>query len=114
MRAHETYNGGDPNGGSLVIGNFPTYTDSNEWQFTNNTCNQTGEELVTGFRNFMTGAPMKNFLVRNNLFINLNEYVNTPVNQPYNSARVYRENSRFQLPGRRLFKLGWQRSKHGA
>jgi hypothetical protein len=89
---HETYNGGDTQANGLAYTGFPTYTDSNEWQFTNNTCNQTGEQLITGFRNFATGAPMKNFLVRNNLFINLNEYLNTPVNQPYNSARVYREN----------------------
>lgn len=94
---HETYNGGD-NNGDLVFTGYPSYTDSNEWQFTNNTCNQTGEELITGFKNYLTGAPIKNFLVRNNLFVNLNEYVNTPVNQPYGSGRVYRENSDGNCP----------------
>jgi hypothetical protein len=88
---HEAYNGGD-NYGDLPNTGFPSYTDSSEWTFTNNTCNQTGEQLVVGLKNYLTGAPIKNFLIRNNLFVNLNEYANTPVNQPYNSGRVYHEN----------------------
>ncbi len=95
---HETYNGGSLYGYGLVYTGFPAYTDSNEWTFTNNTCTETGEGVLTAFAGFATGAPIKNILVRNNLFLNNNGYSNTAINQPRFTSRTFRQDADLNCP----------------
>jgi hypothetical protein len=76
---HETYNGQS----------FPTlstisYTSSNDWRYEYNTCTGTGAQIISGFNNTsQSGAPIKNWLVRNNLFLNNNAYSSIPHNQSF-------------------------------
>jgi hypothetical protein len=96
---HQTYNGGGFQGNQgLAVTGFPTYTDSTEWQFTNNTCNHTGSGMIGSFRNWATGAPMGDHLIRNNLFLNPNGYLATAVNMPYASSSRFNENFDYNCP----------------
>ena len=96
---HETYNGASRDGSTLIYTGFPIYTDSNEWTFTNNSCYGTSEQLITASNPFYSvGAPIKNMLVRNNLFLDGNGYSLTPINQPRFAARSFRQNADSNCP----------------
>lgn len=74
-------------------GYYPSYVNSSDWTFTNNTLNQCGSAGITtaySFQGFIYfGYPIKNFLIQNDLFINNNAYAQiSQNNQPFASTKV--------------------------
>lgn len=69
---HEAFN----DGSIPTYGGYPSYTDSSEWTFTNNTCFETGVGISDQIWYYavIPAMPLKNFLWRNNLFLNGNAY----------------------------------------
>ena len=92
---HETFNGG---GSSFP--SYPSYADSSEWTFTNNTCLQTASAGITTTleQNAANGLPIKDILIRNNLFLNDNGWAQTAVNQPFASGKSYKQDSTTACP----------------
>ena len=71
--------------GFIQVGSFPSYGDSSNLTFSNNSCIDMAAGISTsyGFHGYTYFPyPMKNFLIQNNLF-SYNAYSQVPGNQPY-------------------------------
>jgi len=72
----------------IQVGNYPSYSDVSDWIFANNTCLKTAGGIYTNWAihgYVYYSYPARNYIVRNNLFIDINPYMQTAASQPFGS-----------------------------
>lgn len=74
---------------TINIPGYPSYVNSSDWTFTNNTCLNMPSTSITSQYSFQGyvkyGYPVKNFLIQNDLLLNNNAYAQVAHNQPFRS-----------------------------
>ena len=83
---------------------YPSYVNSSDWTYTNNTCNAGASAgIYTGLYYYAEwpNMPIKNIRVHNNLFLNVNGYAQTSPKQPL-QAQVQQSNSLSNCPYGRI------------
>lgn len=88
----------------VQIGSYPSYADSSDFTFTNNTCTGMPSPLFSTSYSWQFGYtaypyPMKNVLLQNDLILNGNGYLGPRQNQPFRSDGHFMYGASGQIGG---------------